>query len=274
MFVLIQSHFARRNNLADVSAKESSQETAVTLAGLLSGLFIATFLEITQWQSWMAFVSLTLLHVVANWQAVTCLTFNTLNGNRAAVAIDAYIADMGVKDLGELYSKQDLRPENIARVEPLLPAAWWHRGTAVFFPSNSWFSFLRAFPIPAAEVPVALEVSCDLSIFVPGSLDFTREFSQFGCDAATLFRCAESSDALSRAFSRYDAEEYVAIAGVVRVGLGFTKRGAPLSNTYQHRLSLFFTLYCGGVVVVAVAFSSTVTPEVKLKAYFQVRPGC
>jgi hypothetical protein len=211
-----------------VAAKESSQETAVTLAGLLCGLYIATFLEVTPAQSWVAFVSLTILHVVANWRAVTCLTFNTLNCNRAALAVDAYIADMVVKDVGELYSKQDLRPDNIARVEPLLPSSWWRRGTSVFFPSSSVLALLRLLPIPAAEVPVTLQVRvgclCGRCLPIPSTLR-RGCCVQFGCDARTLFRCAESSAALSDAFNLYDPEEYVATAGTVTSGFGLTKRG-------------------------------------------------
>ena len=61
-----QVHFARANNLADVAAKESSQETAVTLLGLVSGMVVAAYTDLTPTQSWCFFGALTMLHVVSN----------------------------------------------------------------------------------------------------------------------------------------------------------------------------------------------------------------
>ena len=59
--------FARGNNLADLCAKEGSQETAVNLLGLVGGyLFLALLSSETPFVVWTAFIFLTLLHVVAN----------------------------------------------------------------------------------------------------------------------------------------------------------------------------------------------------------------
>ena len=69
-YCTVQVHFARANNLADVAAKESSQETAVTLVGLLSGLLVASYVDLTVAQSWAFFGLLTAVHVFANLRYV------------------------------------------------------------------------------------------------------------------------------------------------------------------------------------------------------------
>jgi hypothetical protein len=88
---LPQVHFARSNNLADVAAKESSQETAITLLGLVSGLVLASLWQFTVLQSWVAFLVLTAVHVVSNWRAVSALTFHTLNRNRVDAALRLFL---------------------------------------------------------------------------------------------------------------------------------------------------------------------------------------
>jgi hypothetical protein len=65
--VVLQAHFARANNLADVASKESSQETAVTLLGLTCGVAVASYTSVSPAQSWAVFLALTALHVYANW---------------------------------------------------------------------------------------------------------------------------------------------------------------------------------------------------------------
>ena len=50
----------------NVAAKESSQETAVTLLGLVSGMVVAAYTDLTPTQSWCFFGALTMLHVVSN----------------------------------------------------------------------------------------------------------------------------------------------------------------------------------------------------------------
>ena len=81
----ITAHFALRDNLADVSAKEGAQETAVTLLGLLVGSALAGGLGDSPRTTWAAFVLLTLVHVWANTLGVGCLALDTINRQRAAI---------------------------------------------------------------------------------------------------------------------------------------------------------------------------------------------
>ena len=79
-----------RGNLADVSAKENAQETAVTLGGLLLGSLVAKHAGDSPQVAWLAFVLLTLVHIWANWLGVGCLAFTTLNPQRAVLLTRAW----------------------------------------------------------------------------------------------------------------------------------------------------------------------------------------
>ena len=97
----ITQHFALEGNMADLNAKESTQETLVSLLGMLLGVTLAhSLLQLPkgddnqglghiQWQvQWVVFIVLTFLHVWANWRGVSILRLRTLNPPRARVVLD------------------------------------------------------------------------------------------------------------------------------------------------------------------------------------------
>lgn len=86
----LTAHFAKQDNMADVAAKEGSQETAVTLIGLIVGMYFAKIANSSSVLIWISFALLTLLHVIANYNAVRCLRIPTINQQRASLLIDAY----------------------------------------------------------------------------------------------------------------------------------------------------------------------------------------
>lgn len=75
-------HQARRNNMADVSAKDGSQETLVNLAGLLVSLLMLPLVSDSPSLSLGCFFFLTALHIYANYRAVRALVIETLNEQR------------------------------------------------------------------------------------------------------------------------------------------------------------------------------------------------
>ena len=81
----------KRTNLpphpAEVAAKEGAQETAVNLVGLLAGMVLAHHVNRSPVAIWTAFVLLTLLHVLFNYLAVTCLRLRHLNRGRLNQAL-------------------------------------------------------------------------------------------------------------------------------------------------------------------------------------------
>ncbi len=87
----ITAHFAIGGNIADVSAKENAQETAVTLAGILGGLVFAHWIA-SPAAAWPVFLFLTLLHVYANYKGVVALQLYTLNTQRTALLVQDFLA--------------------------------------------------------------------------------------------------------------------------------------------------------------------------------------
>jgi Vitamin B6 photo-protection and homoeostasis len=84
----ITQHFAIHGNMADLNAKESTQETIVTLIGMVGGICSAKYLQ--QYEqthdsrvaTWILFLLLTAIHVWANYQGVSLLRLRTLNRSR------------------------------------------------------------------------------------------------------------------------------------------------------------------------------------------------
>ncbi|NXV67769.1 RUS1 protein, partial [Molothrus ater] len=75
-------HQARRDNVADVAAKDSSQETLVNGAGLLLSLLLLPLLDGRPWLTWATLVLLMAAHLGANLAAIGSLNFTSLNRPR------------------------------------------------------------------------------------------------------------------------------------------------------------------------------------------------
>lgn len=116
----ITHHFAR-GNLADLSAKEGTQESLVSLVGMMLGIYLATFLQDMEknskiledmdtpqsassyfhkhsafYATWFVFLQLTILHIWANYIGVKTLKLETLNRERAKVAFNKVISRMAM----------------------------------------------------------------------------------------------------------------------------------------------------------------------------------
>lgn len=143
----ITSHFALANNLADVSAKEGAQETAVTLLGLVAGSGLAQALGDSEATAWFAFIVLTAVHVWANWLGVGCLALDYINPQRAhlltkawwtqwrtmagpsAMAAPLIASSDHAGNEGESEARMCLAPARIATRERLwVPLQLWRRG--------------------------------------------------------------------------------------------------------------------------------------------------
>ena len=119
----ISLHFARADNLADLCAKEGTQETAVTLIGLLCGMAFAKAVNSQPLAIWIAFALLTLLHVVANIGAVRCLHLGTINALRWEILAAAWARGGGAAGgaaAGDGVAAALPTPAAVAAEEPLL----------------------------------------------------------------------------------------------------------------------------------------------------------
>nr|XP_020014226.1 RUS1 family protein C16orf58 homolog isoform X2 [Castor canadensis] len=106
-------HQARRNNVADVSAKDSSQETLVNLAGLLVSLLLLPLISDCPSLSLGCFFLLTALHIYANYRAVRALVMETLNESRLQLVLKHFL------QRGEV-----LDPASANQMEPLWTGFW------------------------------------------------------------------------------------------------------------------------------------------------------
>ncbi|XP_060079706.1 RUS family member 1-like [Ylistrum balloti] len=78
----LTQHQARRNNMADVSAKDGSQETLVNLAALICNLALIPLVTGKQSLIWFLYIIFTCLHLYANYSAVKCVVMETMNQSR------------------------------------------------------------------------------------------------------------------------------------------------------------------------------------------------
>lgn len=82
----LTEHQALRGNMADVSAKDGSQETAVALLGMLVGIALAP-VESLMWL-WLLFALATFVHLLANYLAVSSVVLTTFNPQRLHLVVD------------------------------------------------------------------------------------------------------------------------------------------------------------------------------------------
>ncbi|XP_069507721.1 RUS family member 1 [Ambystoma mexicanum] len=103
-------HQARRDNMADVSAKDGSQETLVNLAGLLVSLLLIPLVTDNLQLVYFLFFVFTSLHLYANFRAVRGIVMDTLNQSRLAILVQHFLRD------GWVLTPSAANPE-----EPLFP---------------------------------------------------------------------------------------------------------------------------------------------------------
>ncbi|XP_031718240.1 RUS family member 1 isoform X2 [Anarrhichthys ocellatus] len=86
-------HQARRDNMADISAKDGSQETLVNLAGLLVSLMLIPIVTDNPILTVSLFLLFTVLHLFANYKAVRSVVMETLNEARLSIVLKGYLRD-------------------------------------------------------------------------------------------------------------------------------------------------------------------------------------
>ncbi len=107
---VIQQHFARNNNIGEVSAKEESWEVAGQFTGLLTSVVILSSLQdATGWEpvlvTWAIFHS---IHVVCRFIALRCLQFDSLSLVRSSMLIQLHLAGQPLTDPATMAQKQQI----------------------------------------------------------------------------------------------------------------------------------------------------------------------
>eukprot|EP00026_Physarum_polycephalum_P008734 Phypoly_transcript_08834.p1 GENE.Phypoly_transcript_08834~~Phypoly_transcript_08834.p1 ORF type:complete len:422 (+),score=62.60 Phypoly_transcript_08834:50-1315(+) len=89
----LTQHFAIRDNLGDVSAKDGSQETAVSLAGMLLGMLVTAILSSEAAGgilTWSLFLMFTICHLFCNYKGLRAVRLDTFNRQRADIFLSSY----------------------------------------------------------------------------------------------------------------------------------------------------------------------------------------
>jgi hypothetical protein len=101
----ITQHFSKHGNMADLTAKESTQETLVSLMGMMGGMLLAKFLNTLEsnkakqeFATWSIFLVLTLIHVWANYKGVVLLKLTSLNPERCRMLFRDLVFVMGTEE--------------------------------------------------------------------------------------------------------------------------------------------------------------------------------
>lgn len=80
----LSAHFARWGNLGELNAKDSSQETVISLLGMLAGSLVVSWVE-TQTATWTVLILLLSVHLETNRRAVRAVSMRTLSRQRATL---------------------------------------------------------------------------------------------------------------------------------------------------------------------------------------------
>lgn len=78
----LSAHFARWGNLGELNAKDSSQETVISLVGMLVGSVVVQWVA-SPIATWTAMILLLSVHLETNRRAVRAVSMQTLNRQRA-----------------------------------------------------------------------------------------------------------------------------------------------------------------------------------------------
>ena len=105
----VAQHQARQNNMADLAAKDGSQETLVNLLGLCVNLVVLPLVTGSQFLPFLLFLLLATLHVYCNYRAVSCLVIKTLNTARLHILLDRLVSTGQVSP-----------PDLVNKLEPVL----------------------------------------------------------------------------------------------------------------------------------------------------------
>ncbi|MCJ1308456.1 hypothetical protein MMC25_002109 [Agyrium rufum] len=80
----LSAHFARWGNLGELNAKDSSQETIISLLGMLAGSVVVSYVS-SPLATWSLLIVLLSIHLAMNHAAVRAVSMNTLNRQRANI---------------------------------------------------------------------------------------------------------------------------------------------------------------------------------------------
>ncbi|XP_054008106.1 RUS family member 1 [Hylaeus anthracinus] len=103
----LTQHQALQNNLADVSAKDGSQETCVNLIASFVGILILSILHNARYLMEL-YLFLVVVHLYANYSAVKALRLNSLNEDRFALIVKGYFTNEVIPEPEEVNKNESV----------------------------------------------------------------------------------------------------------------------------------------------------------------------
>ncbi|KAF2100684.1 DUF647-domain-containing protein [Rhizodiscina lignyota] len=101
----LSQHFARQGNVGELNAKDSSQETVISLLGMLAGSLVVQRVS-SPLATWAALLFLLAIHLGTNYLAVRSVSMRSLNRQRANIVLNHLLQHDAV-----------LRPQEVSRME-------------------------------------------------------------------------------------------------------------------------------------------------------------
>lgn len=103
----LSAHFAKTGNLAELNAKEASQETVVSLMGMLAGTLLVKLVDgPTAVWTWMTI--LVGVHLFTNYCGVRAVKMRTLNRQRATIVFREWLETNTVLSPDEVASRESI----------------------------------------------------------------------------------------------------------------------------------------------------------------------
>ncbi|EGD73838.1 hypothetical protein PTSG_05532 [Salpingoeca rosetta] len=153
-------HQARLNNMADVSAKDGSQETLVNLAALVVSLAITPLAAESRVMAWAMFLPLVFMHLYCNYRAVRALEMPAFNAHRLHHACAVFMRTNRVPSVCAAN-----------QAEPLFPRAPAIEGHAKVCLGSSWSHIKDGVGAGVqADVVRALETWRVAAVFTDGTV--------------------------------------------------------------------------------------------------------
>ncbi|KAF6829991.1 duf647 domain-containing protein [Colletotrichum plurivorum] len=103
----LSGHFAKWNNLGELNAKDSSQETAISLMGMVTGTLVISLIT-TPTATWTTLITLIGIYLFLNWKGVRAVKCRSLNRQRANIAFSALLSCDKVLTPGDVSKRESI----------------------------------------------------------------------------------------------------------------------------------------------------------------------
>ncbi|KAL8681693.1 MAG: hypothetical protein Q9186_002210 [Xanthomendoza sp. 1 TL-2023] len=97
----LSAHFAKWGNLGELNAKDSSQETVISLMGMLAGSVVVSYVS-SPMTTWTCLILLLSIHLAMNRAAVRSVSMHSLNRQRANLVLSTYLDQGRILDPKEV----------------------------------------------------------------------------------------------------------------------------------------------------------------------------